>query len=81
MILFQLRRATRKIDLFERTPFYDGMIMQSADVSLTDGDLVCALQRKGRTDEHNADDWFEIFCSRGIFWVRSYTLCWDTLEV
>ena len=77
MIIFQLRRAARKIKLFERHE----MVMQSADVSLTDGDLVCALQRKGRTDEHNADDWFEIFCSRGIFWVQAYALCWDTLEV
>lgn len=75
MIIFQLRRAARKINLFERHE----MVMQSADVSLAAGDIVVIMQKKG--DGLHGNDWYEILCSRGIFWVQAYALCWDTLEV
>ena len=55
------------------------MVMQSADVSLAAGDIVVIMQKK--SDGFHRNDWYEILCSRGIFWVQAYALCWDTLEV
>ena len=72
---YGLRRAITKINLYERTTSHHGEAMQFIDVSLTHGDLIIAIRKKGTESElRSGDAWYEILCDRGIFWVPGFTL-------